>query len=112
MQAARTLVLQHLRLRARPSVAAATHGGGGRAALAHCGFARGMNAPVSQEGGGGCEPDSESAVRARVVDLVKKFDKIDSEKVGSWLSAALICLFISFFFLYGMEIMLLDLCNV
>jgi hypothetical protein len=57
-----------------------------------------MRAPASQERGRGCEPDSESAVRARVVDLVKKFDKIDAEKVGSWLSSsALICLFISFF---------------
>jgi hypothetical protein len=45
------------------------------------GFARGICAPAGQEGGGAGDSYSESAVRARVVDLVKKFDKIDAEKV-------------------------------
>ncbi|KAL6599536.1 hypothetical protein ACP70R_045673 [Stipagrostis hirtigluma subsp. patula] len=69
MQAVRTLVLRHLRLGCR--VAVPGGGAGGRPALAQCGFARGMSAPVGQE----------SDVRARVVDLVKKFDKIDADKV-------------------------------
>ncbi|GJN24127.1 hypothetical protein PR202_gb11849 [Eleusine coracana subsp. coracana] len=81
MQAVRTLVLQHLRLRAPPSATAASRGGGGRDVMAQCGFARGMSAPAGQEGGDAGVSDSESAVRARVVDLVKKFDKIDADKV-------------------------------
>ena len=79
MHAARALVLQHLRLRAPPSVAA-RGGGPGPAAVARCWFARGMSAPAGGRGDGGS--GSESAVRARVVELVRKFDKIDADKVG------------------------------
>ena len=67
MHAARALVLQHLRLRAPPSVAA-RGGGPGPAAVARCWFARGMSAPA--DGGGDGGSGSESAVRARVVELV------------------------------------------
>ncbi|KAF8722054.1 hypothetical protein HU200_022685 [Digitaria exilis] len=81
MQAARALVLQHLRLRARPSVAACG-AGAGPAAVAQRWFARGMSAPADLEGGSSDgSPGPESAVRARVVDLVRKFDKIDADKV-------------------------------
>ncbi|XP_062211749.1 acyl carrier protein 3, mitochondrial isoform X2 [Phragmites australis] len=76
MQAVRGLVLRHLRLgcrRAPPAIAAR-----GDYGWPNCGFARGMSAPADQDGGGG---SSEGAVRARVVDLVKKFDKIDADKV-------------------------------
>jgi len=79
MHAVRALVLQHLRLRAPPSVAA-RGGGPGPAAVARCWFARGMSAPADGRGDGGS--GSESAVRARVVELVRKFDKIDADKVG------------------------------
>ncbi|CAL4943121.1 unnamed protein product [Urochloa decumbens] len=78
MQAVRALVLQHLRLRTPPSVAA-RGGGAGPPAVAQCWFSRGMSAPAEQDGDG--SSGSESAVRARVVDLVKKFDKIDADKV-------------------------------
>ena len=79
MHAARALVQQLLRLRAPPSVAA-RGGGPGPAAVARCWFARGMSAPADGRGDGGS--GSESAVRARVVELVRKFDKIDADKVG------------------------------
>ncbi|XP_062211748.1 uncharacterized protein LOC133912835 isoform X1 [Phragmites australis] len=78
MQAVRGLVLRHLRLgcrRAPPAIAAR-----GDYGWPNCGFARGMSAPADQDGGGG---SSEGAVRARVVDLVKKFDKIDADKVST-----------------------------
>ena len=39
-----------------------------------------MSAPA--DGGGDGGSGSESAVRARVVELVRKFDKIDADKVG------------------------------
>ncbi|KAG2547597.1 hypothetical protein PVAP13_9KG112500 [Panicum virgatum] len=42
-------------------------------------FARGMSAPAGGGGDGGS--GSESAVRARVVELVRRFDKIDADKV-------------------------------
>ncbi|CAN6323360.1 unnamed protein product [Urochloa humidicola] len=84
MQAVRALVLRQLRLRAQPSVAARGDGSG-PPAVAQCWFARGMSAPANQDGGGGGGGDgssgTESAVRARVVDLVRKFDKIDADKV-------------------------------
>ncbi|CAN6304393.1 unnamed protein product, partial [Urochloa humidicola] len=81
MQAVRALVLQHLRLRALPSVAA-RGGGAGPPAVTQCWFARGISAPAEQNGANGDgSSGSESAVRARVVDLVKKFDKIDADKV-------------------------------
>ena len=87
MQAARALVLQHLRLRA-PSSVAARGGGPGPAAVARCWwFARGMSAPAGGGGDGGS--GSESAVRARVVELVRRFDKIDADKVGSCLCCLL-----------------------
>lgn len=90
MQAARALVLQHLRLRPPPSVAA-RGGGAGPAAVAQRWFVRGMSASADLEGGGSDgSPGSESAVRARVVDLVRKFDKIDTDKVASCLSALLL----------------------
>jgi NADH dehydrogenase (ubiquinone) 1 alpha/beta subcomplex 1 len=85
MQAVRTLVLQHLRLRAPPSVAA-RGGGAGPPAVEQRWFAREMSAPADQDGG--CSSGSETAVRARVVDLVKKFDKIDADKVSSCLCSA------------------------
>ncbi|RLN40070.1 acyl carrier protein 3, mitochondrial [Panicum miliaceum] len=78
MQAVRALVLQHLRLSA-PLPIAARGGGSGPAAMAQCWFARGMSAPA--DGGGDGGSGSESAVRARVVELVRKFDKIDADKV-------------------------------
>ncbi|XP_022678926.1 uncharacterized protein LOC101778640 [Setaria italica] len=77
MQAVRTLVLRHLRLRAPPSVAARA-GGAGPPAVSQRWLARGMSTPADQDGG--CSSGSESAVRARVVDLVRKFDKIDADK--------------------------------
>ncbi|CAN6317680.1 unnamed protein product [Urochloa humidicola] len=81
MQAVRALVLQHLRLRALPSVAA-RGGGAGLPSVTQCWFARGMSAPAEQNGtDGDGSSGSESAVRARVVDLVKKFDRIDADKV-------------------------------
>ncbi|WVZ59771.1 hypothetical protein U9M48_009870 [Paspalum notatum var. saurae] len=81
MQTARSLVLQHLRLRLRAAPAIAVRGGGQGPALR--GFARGMTAPAGQEGGGGSSShsDPERDIRARVVGLVKKFDKIDADKV-------------------------------
>ncbi|KAL6893489.1 hypothetical protein ACP4OV_007587 [Aristida adscensionis] len=83
MHAVRALVLQHLRLgcrRAAPS-SFAVPGGGGRPGLAQCGLARAVSTPAGQEGSGGDSSDRESDVTARVVDLVKKFDKIDADKV-------------------------------
>jgi len=72
MQAARALVLQHLRLRAsRPGA-----GGGGAVLVVRAG---------DERAGSG----SESAVRARVVELVRRFDKIDADKVGSCLCCLL-----------------------
>ena len=55
--------------------------------MARCWFARGMSAPA--DGGGDGGSGSESAVRARVVELVRKFDKIDADKVGSCLCCLL-----------------------
>ncbi|CAD6213554.1 unnamed protein product [Miscanthus lutarioriparius] len=77
MQTVRSVVLQHLRLRAAPAIAA--RGGSGRPAL--YGFARGMSAPAGQEDSKGSSSDSERDIRTRVVNLVKKFDKIDADKV-------------------------------
>jgi hypothetical protein len=88
----RALALQHLRLRAPPSVAARV-GGSGPAAVAQCWFARGMSAPA--DGGGDGGSGSDSAVRARVVELVRKFDKIDADKVGSCLCSASIFILFS-----------------
>jgi NADH dehydrogenase (ubiquinone) 1 alpha/beta subcomplex 1 len=80
MQTVRSVVLQHLRLRAAPAIAA--RGGSGRPAL--YGFARGMSAPAGQEDSkGSSSSDPERDIRTRVVNLVKKFDKIDADKVGS-----------------------------
>uniref|UniRef100_A0A0E0NXU9 Acyl carrier protein n=1 Tax=Oryza rufipogon TaxID=4529 RepID=A0A0E0NXU9_ORYRU len=84
MQAVRTLVLRHLRLacrRAPPSAAAC--GGARPAVYGVVGVApghRGMAASAGQEGGPPRD-FSEGAVRARVVELVKKFDRIDADKV-------------------------------
>ncbi|XP_066336298.1 acyl carrier protein 3, mitochondrial-like isoform X1 [Miscanthus floridulus] len=75
MQTVRSVVLQHLRLRAAPAIAA--RGGSGRPAL--YGFARGMSAPAGQEDSKGSNSDSERDIRTRVVNLVKKFDKIDAD---------------------------------
>lgn len=69
-------MLQHLRLGCRRAPSVAARGGGGRPALGA--FAREMSTSASQDAG--CD-SSESAVRARIVDLVKKFDKIDAGKV-------------------------------
>ncbi|XP_066336303.1 acyl carrier protein 3, mitochondrial-like isoform X2 [Miscanthus floridulus] len=77
MQTVRSVVLQHLRLRAAPAIAA--RGGSGRPAL--YGFARGMSAPAGQEDSKGSNSDSERDIRTRVVNLVKKFDKIDADNV-------------------------------
>ncbi|XP_066325714.1 acyl carrier protein 3, mitochondrial-like [Miscanthus floridulus] len=77
MQTVRSVVLQHLRLRVAPAIAA--RGGSGRPAL--YGFARGMSAPAGQEDSKGSNSDSERDIRTRVVNLVKKFDKIDADKV-------------------------------
>ncbi|GJM95829.1 hypothetical protein PR202_ga12607 [Eleusine coracana subsp. coracana] len=111
MQAVRTLVLQHLRLRAPPTATAASRGGGGRDVMAQCGFARGMSAPAGQEGGDAGDSYSESAVRARVVDLVKKFDKIDADKVVSSLCSAPVFPVLRFFF-SSVEILFFDLRNL
>ncbi|KAL5210655.1 hypothetical protein ABZP36_006278 [Zizania latifolia] len=78
MQAVRSLVLQHLRLCAAPSAAPAACGA--RAMPAVYGFARGMTASANREGEPGDSSEG-AAVRARVVELVKKFDKIDADKV-------------------------------
>uniref|UniRef100_A0A0E0KG12 Acyl carrier protein n=1 Tax=Oryza punctata TaxID=4537 RepID=A0A0E0KG12_ORYPU len=82
MQAVRTLVLRHVRLACRRAPPSAAACGGARPAV--YGVAapghRGMTASAGQEG---APPRdfSEGAVRARVVELVKKFDKIDAGKV-------------------------------
>lgn len=82
MQTVRSVVLQHLRLRAAPAIAG--RGGSGRPALYR--LARGMSAPAGQEDSkGSSSSDPERDVRTRVVNLVKKFDKIDADKVGSCL---------------------------
>ena len=60
-------MLQHLRLRAPPAVAVLV-----------------VRAGDERAGSG-----SESAVRARVVELVRRFDKIDADKVGSCLCCLL-----------------------
>lgn len=72
MQTVRSAVLQHLRLRAAAPIAA--RGGGG-------GFARRMSAPAGQEDSSGSSSELERDIRTRVVNLVKKFDKIDADKV-------------------------------
>ncbi|XP_015689733.1 acyl carrier protein isoform X1 [Oryza brachyantha] len=65
MQAVRTLVLRHLHLGARPPC----YGLGPR-------LRREMSASAGQDGGPRAGSESEDAVRARVVELVKKFDKV------------------------------------
>ncbi|CAD6205782.1 unnamed protein product [Miscanthus lutarioriparius] len=78
MQTVQSVVLQHLRLRVAPAIAA--RGGSGRPSL--YGFARGMSAPAGQEDSkGSSNSDPERDIRTRVVNLVKKFDKIDADKV-------------------------------
>lgn len=80
MQTVRSAVLQHLRLRAASAIAAA-RGGSGRPAM--YGFARGLSAPpAGQEDGRSGSSDTERDITTRVVNLVKKFDKIDADKVG------------------------------
>uniref|UniRef100_A0A0E0D3H7 Acyl carrier protein n=1 Tax=Oryza meridionalis TaxID=40149 RepID=A0A0E0D3H7_9ORYZ len=83
MQAVRTLVLRHLRLACRRAPPCAAACGGARPAVYGVVVApghRGMAASAGQEGGPPRD-FSEGAVRARVVELVKKFDKIDADKV-------------------------------
>jgi NADH dehydrogenase (ubiquinone) 1 alpha/beta subcomplex 1, acyl-carrier protein len=87
MQTVRSAVLQHLRLRAAAPIAA--RGGGG-------GFARRMSAPAGQEDSSGSSSELERDIRTRVVNLVKKFDKIDADKVGSCVLPLLNVLFSPF----------------
>nr|AAO38021.1 hypothetical protein [Oryza sativa Japonica Group] len=85
MQAVRTLVLRHLRLACRRAPPSAAACGGARPAVYRVvGVApghRGMAASAGQEGGPPRD-FSEGAVRARVVELVKKFDRIDADKLA------------------------------
>ncbi|XP_015689734.1 uncharacterized protein LOC107303730 isoform X2 [Oryza brachyantha] len=69
MQAVRTLVLRHLHLGARPPC----YGLGPR-------LRREMSASAGQDGGPRAGSESEDAVRARVVELVKKFDKGEGDE--------------------------------
>ncbi|KAF0921720.1 hypothetical protein E2562_016993 [Oryza meyeriana var. granulata] len=79
MQAVRNLVLRHLRLGCHRSAAARGGGGARPAVYWFAPHLREMSASAGQEGG--TRDCSEAAIRARVVELVKKFDKIDADKV-------------------------------
>ncbi|KAF0921719.1 hypothetical protein E2562_016993 [Oryza meyeriana var. granulata] len=78
MQAVRNLVLRHLRLGCHRSAAARGGGGARPAVYWFAPHLREMSASAGQEGG--TRDCSEAAIRARVVELVKKFDKIDADK--------------------------------